>query len=65
LFNFRIVLTPTDDATCYVRHWCYSGNDTTAFIVVMLAAYAWDGSLNSEPLGWNKNGQTGEWRAPA
>jgi hypothetical protein len=26
------------------------------------AAAMWDGSDDSEPLGWNKNGQTREWR---
>ncbi len=62
IVNYRIVLTPKDDPTCYVRYWCYSGNDLAAFIVVMLAAFAWDGALDSEPLGWNKNGQTGERR---
>lgn len=24
----------------------------------------WDGAAGSEPEGWNKNGQTGEWRKP-
>lgn len=63
LLNYRIVLTPVDDDSCYVRHWCYSGNTPSDFLRTMLAAIAWDGSLDTDPVGWNKNGQTGERKA--
>lgn len=65
LFNARIALTPVDDPTYHVRHWCYAGNDFASLLRAIGAALAWDGSLDSEPDGWNKNGQTREWRQPA
>jgi hypothetical protein len=65
LFNFRIVLTPKDDPSFYVRHWCYSGNNFPSLMRTIAAAIAWDGGLDTEPDGWNKSGQTGERRQPA
>lgn len=48
-----------------VRHWCYAGLGSASFVAAVLAAHAWDGSDITEPVGWNKNGQSGEWREPA
>ena len=62
LYNWRIVLTPKSCPLVWDRGWCYSGKDS--FIPAVLAAYAWDGHPDSEPAGWNKNIQTGEWRPP-
>jgi len=47
-----------------VRHWCYAGRGPASYVAAVLAAHAWDGSDDTEPVGWNKNGQTGEWREP-
>lgn len=47
------------------RHWCYAGRDQQALVTAVLAAHAWDGADDTEPEGWNKNGQTGECREPA
>ncbi len=65
IVNHRVVLTPKDDESCYVRHWCFSGNTTQDLLRAFTAAIAWDGALDSEPVGWNKNGQTGERRPVA
>ena len=63
-FNYRIALTPIDRPYEYDRHWCYAGHDRTTLLRTFLAALAWDGDPNTEPDGWNKSGQTGEWREP-
>jgi hypothetical protein len=62
LYNYRVVLTPVDMPMVIVRHWCYAGVDPDTLLRAAAAACAWDGALDTEPLGWNKNGQTGEWR---
>lgn len=46
------------------RFWCYAGRSQQSFVTAVAAAVAWDGSDETEPEGWNKNGQTQEWRAP-
>src|SRR5688572_19209844 len=46
------------------RYWCYTGRDQRTFSRAVAAALAWEGADNTEPEGWNKNGQTGEWRPP-
>lgn len=33
-------------------------------LTAVLAAADWDGGDDTEPVGWNKNGRTGEWRPP-
>lgn len=45
------------------RYWCYVGRDERTYVTAVLAAYAWDGANGTEPVGWNKNGQSQEWRA--
>lgn len=44
------------------RYWCYQGTGLLSFTRAVLAAAAWDGADDTEPPGWNRNGQTGEWR---
>lgn len=65
LFNWRLhtVRKPRDEYPSSERHWCYTGLGVQAFTNAYVAALAWDGSDDTEPPGWNKNGQTGEWRA--
>lgn len=65
LYNYRIVRTPKDRPATYDRYWCYAGNTQHDLLCAVAAAYAWDGADNTEPEGWNKNGQTKEWRDPA
>jgi hypothetical protein len=64
LFNYRICTTPIRSLYLTDRHWCYAGKGGDVFLRCVLAASAWDGADDTEPVGWNKNGQTGEWRAP-
>lgn len=64
LVNHRLCTTWIDDQDEYARFWCYTGNSRAAFMAAVLAAALWDGSDDSEPLGWNKSGQTREWREP-
>lgn len=49
LFNDRIVTTPIGNPYEYDRYWCYSKGGAA-----FLAAAAWDGSIDSEPVGWKK-----------
>lgn len=64
LFSFRLVTTPVENEAVWQRGWCYLGKDRYAWTAVLLAAAMWDGSDDTEPLGWNKNLQTREWREP-
>jgi hypothetical protein len=63
-FSWRIVTTPKDCPEGYDRHWCYAGTSLLALIGTVGAAVDWDGANGTEPAGWNKNGQTEEWREP-
>lgn len=63
-FSWRIVTTPKDCPEGYDRHWCYAGTSWIALITAAQAAAEWDGADGTEPEGWNKNGQTHEWREP-
>lgn len=64
IFNYRIATTPIQMPYLIDRHWCYAGKSSDVFVRCVLAALAWDGAEGTEPVGWNKNGQTGEWRPP-
>ncbi len=64
LYNYRIALTPIAHPLEIDRHWCYAGHGRRTLLRAAAAALAWDGALDTDPVGWNKNGQTGEWRAP-
>jgi hypothetical protein len=64
IYNWRLVTTPKSDPLCWSRGWCYAGTGVQSFTAAVMAAKAWDGSAGTEPEGWNKNLQTGEWREP-
>lgn len=64
-FNYRLVTTNRQTPQVYDRFWCYAGKSPAVLFAAVAAAFAWDGSDETEPAGWSKNGQTGEWRAPA
>lgn len=65
IYNWRVCRTPKDFPETYDRGWCYAGTGPTSFTAAVLAAMAWDGADDTEPAGWNKNVQTGEWRGPS
>lgn len=59
--NWRLVIT--DGAGNPVgRYWCYGGRSIGTLVEVLVAATIWDGRRETEPVGWLKNGQTGELR---
>jgi hypothetical protein len=64
IFNFRIARTPKARPLTFDRFYCYAGKGRATLLSAVLAANAWDGADDTEPLGWNKNGQTREWREP-
>lgn len=64
LFNWRVTTTPKDNPLLYDRYWCFAGTGWLTLLTAVMAVADWDGSEDSEPEGWNKNGQTKEWRAP-
>jgi hypothetical protein len=64
MFNWRVQLKLVGDEFCYDRYWCYAGRGDRAFTTAVLACARWDVRDDTEPEGWNKNGQTGEWREP-
>lgn len=64
IYNWRVARTSKAcDESCD-RHWCYSGTSWITLVRAAFAAAEWDGGDDTDPAGWNKNGQTGEWRAP-
>jgi hypothetical protein len=64
IYNWRIARVPKACPMTYDRGWCYAGKGPDSFARAVLAAAAWDGADDTEPGGWNKNTQTGEWREP-
>jgi hypothetical protein len=64
IYNWRLATTPKHSPMTYERGWCYAGTGPVSFTAAVLAAMAWDGADGTEPEGWNKNIQTGEWREP-
>lgn len=54
IWNYRIVTTPKSCELVWDRGWCYQGKDFAAFMTVVLAAQAWDGSDETEPEGYFK-----------
>jgi hypothetical protein len=66
LYNWRITITPKEGSASFrLRSWCYAGTDVYAFTAAVVAVVMWDGAADTEPVGWNKNVQTGEWREPS
>ena len=61
-FNYRLVTTRRAMPDVYDRYWCYAGKTPTVLLAAVTAASAWNGADDTEPVGWNKNGQTQEWR---
>jgi hypothetical protein len=56
--NFRIHTVRVDDDSPYawsVRYWCYAGRGPDTFVTALLAAHAWDGADDTEPVGWVKS----------
>lgn len=37
------------------RYWCYAGRGEETFVAAVLAAHAWDGAHDTEPVGWVKS----------
>lgn len=64
LFNWRIAEVPKSCPMTIDRFWCYAGTGPGTLLSAVVAAQLWPLSGNPEPAGWNKNGQTGEWREP-
>ena len=50
LFNDRIVTTNKSMPSTYDRYWCYRKGGAA-----LIAALAWDGSEDTEPVGWKKS----------
>lgn len=65
MVNWRLETSPVDAEWWSRRYWCYAGLGPRTFAAAALAGLAWSGRDGSEPLGWNKNGQSDEWRPPA
>lgn len=65
LYNYRIALTPKAAPFLIETYWCYAGKSRADLMRTVAAAMEWDGAVGTDPVGWNKNGQTGEWRSPA
>jgi hypothetical protein len=64
IYNWRIARTPKALPMTYDRFWCYAGTSWVTLIRAVSAAAEWDAGDSTDPEGWNKNGQSGEWRAP-
>jgi hypothetical protein len=62
LYGFRVATTPIACPGVFDRGWCYYGTTGHAYNAAVLGAAVWDGADDTEPLGWNKNMQTGERR---
>lgn len=56
-FNFRLHTVRTDGGpwAWSERYWCYEGRGPGTFLAAVLAAAAWDGADDSEPVGWLKS----------
>ena len=64
IYNWRVARTPKAMPMTYDRHWCFAGAGWPSLVAAVLAAAEWDVGDDTSPVGWNKNGQTGEWREP-
>lgn len=50
MFNDRVMVVPKDSPFTYGRYWCYQKGGAA-----ILAALAWDGADDTEPVGWIKS----------
>jgi hypothetical protein len=64
IYNWRVARTPKSLPWTYDRFWCFAGTSFVTLLRAVRAAAEWDAGDRTDPEGWNKNGQTGEWRAP-
>lgn len=58
LFNWRIHTIGVDGEPGIDwshRYWCYAGRGQSTFVAAVLAAAAWDGGNDTEPVGWVKS----------
>ena len=55
--NFRIRTVRVDGGkyAWSERYWCYAGRGRDSFVAAVLAAAAWDGAPDTEPVGWVKS----------
>lgn len=59
IYNWRVATTPVDEPMFIDRAWCYFGTGEQSFRKAVLAALAWDGSDDSEPVGYDKRAGSG------
>jgi hypothetical protein len=57
MFNWRIHTVRVDEGPMAwsERYWCYEGRTQATFVRAVLAAHAWDGADDTEPVGWIKS----------
>jgi hypothetical protein len=57
IYNWRLhtIRVDADPWEWSSRHWCYEGRDKQALVAAVLAAQAWDGADDTEPVGWIKS----------
>lgn len=55
--NWRVHTLPVDGGpfAWSERFWCYEGRGQSSFVTAVLAAHAWDGGADTEPVGWVKS----------
>lgn len=54
IYNWRVCTVPKWAPLSYERGWCYPGTGPATFTAAILAAWAWDGSGETEPAGYFK-----------
>jgi hypothetical protein len=57
----KLVMRPLEGRD-RIRFWWYDGSGTPCFMAAVMNAAMWNPGVESDPLGWNENGQTGERR---
>jgi hypothetical protein len=62
LFGWRLCCTNKELPNTCGRSWDYVGRGGGTLFAAIRAAQEWDGSDDTEPIGWNRNNLTGEWR---
>lgn len=65
IVNWRLARLPKRPLPVADRYWCYASLEFGTLVAATLAGLAWDGGDDTEPEGWVKNGQTGEFRQRA
>jgi len=62
LFNYRVVRTSKAEPWWHTPGYCYVGTEPIVMLLAMAAAKVWCDTQADEPLYWNKNVETGEYR---